>query len=79
MTPFLWRILPLIVLGTALCSLANILLTRNMSAAEYGAFSFFLSAISLMSLIGLLGFSRPCRISCRSTRASASRPSSSAS
>jgi hypothetical protein len=36
MTPFLWRILPLIVLGTALCSLANILLTRNMSAAEYG-------------------------------------------
>jgi O-antigen/teichoic acid export membrane protein len=63
MTPFLWRILPLIVLGTALCSLgtalcslANILLTRNMSAAEYGSFSFFLSTISLMSLIGLLGF-----------------------
>lgn len=56
MAPFLLRILPLIVLGTALCSLANILLTRNMTAAEYGAFSFFLSTISLMSLIGLLGF-----------------------
>ena len=56
MTPFLLRILPLIILGTALCSLANILLTRNMSPAEYGAFSFFLSTISLMSLIGLLGF-----------------------
>jgi len=56
MAPFLLRILPLIIVGTALCSLANIVLTRNMSAAEYGAFSFFLSTISLMSLIGLLGF-----------------------
>jgi O-antigen/teichoic acid export membrane protein len=56
MTPVMARLLPLIVLGTALSSVANITLTRNMSADEYGAFSFFLSTINLMSLIGLLGF-----------------------
>jgi O-antigen/teichoic acid export membrane protein len=50
------RLLPVIILGTALTSVANITLTRNMSADEYGAFSFFLSTIKLMSLVGLLGF-----------------------
>jgi len=50
------RLLPLIVLGTALCAVANMILTRNMNASEYGAFSFFLSTINLMALIGLLGF-----------------------
>ena len=56
MAPLMLRLLPLIVLGTTLCSLANIILTRNMSPDEYGAFSFFLSTISLLSLMGLLGF-----------------------
>ena len=56
MGPVMLRLLPLIILGTALCSLANIVLTRSMNTSEYGAFSFFLSSISLMSLIGLLGF-----------------------
>jgi O-antigen/teichoic acid export membrane protein len=56
MMPIMARLLPVIVFGTALASLANITLTRNMSADEYGAFSFFLSTINLMSLIGLLGF-----------------------
>lgn len=54
--PVMARLLPLIVLGTALTSVANITLTRNMSADEYGAFPFFLSTINLMSLVGLLGF-----------------------
>lgn len=56
MTRLMIRLLPLIVLGTGLCSLANIVLARNMSQDEYGAFSFFLSTMSLMSLIGMLGF-----------------------
>jgi O-antigen/teichoic acid export membrane protein len=56
MIPVMARLLPVIVLGTALSSLANITLTRNMNADEYGAFSFFLSTINLMSLVGLLGF-----------------------
>lgn len=50
------RLLPVVVLGTVLCSVANMILTRTMNASEYGAFSFFLSTINLMSLIGLLGF-----------------------
>ncbi len=44
------------LLGTALCALANVILTRNVSRDEYGALSFFLSTINLISLIGLLGF-----------------------
>jgi len=58
MTSVMLRLLPLIVLGTALCSLANIILTRSMNPDEYGAFSFFLSTINLMALIGLLGFNQ---------------------
>jgi O-antigen/teichoic acid export membrane protein len=56
MTRLMVRLLPLIVLGTGLCSLANIVLARTMSQDEYGAFAFFFSTISLMALIGLLGF-----------------------
>jgi O-antigen/teichoic acid export membrane protein len=56
MTSLMLRLLPVLVLGTALSSLANVVLARNMSQDEYGAFSFFLSTISLMALIGLLGF-----------------------